>query len=660
MNAMNRTPTERIGDLFEAIGTLKSPNPDPEILARFPGWGVAPKVFTNDPASAFIRRGREFVAETLTDMELAGARAATLNQMFTPPWLVALVWRSLATLGFKNGSVLDLGCGIGQFNCEIPEGLQADYVGVEKDAVTAAIARILHPGANIYRADALAWKYPSGQFQAVIGNIPFEDGSMATYGGDFPYRVGLHARLILKGVDMLADGGLMALITTTGTLDSRGAKSEYTLFRQHLFRKGAFLGAVRIPEGAFTATSKTVDLILFRKGEQASRYNSMAAMSLPTAMAGPDEKPIYLNRFFQECPEFLIGEPYPDRASYGTSYGTRWLGTLEALECAIDAAAQKLAGQSQTQTQSQLQPEPEAIMTTTTAMYTPRFSWMQASVDDEPVAPTPSNVVPIIRPPAAEPAAVPTPEVSAVKLPDQAVPAAAESETWKRFQVDFARVKTGFVEICFGDEKPPKHVRTAIGRAGLGFSFVAKPVPRWYGPLTEESLQYLSDLSVVCGCPLADRAHNPARMTAELARLSTQTADEGTAVDATFVMEEAAPLAAAAPIPEPPIPTPTESTADDWMSRLLAGDFDDDIEAEIAAMSDRPYSRLVPPPPRNTRMVELLCISARLNYLRLYRMIQLVAVKLEAERPKAAAPTAGPTAATPTTEVKKPRTRSVD
>lgn len=630
LRPQGRSPTELVGDLIEAINELNEPSPDPAILARFPGWGRVPKLFTDDAASAAILRGREVLREALTDMQYASARASTLNQMFTPPWLVSLVWRSLGTLGFKNGSVLDLGCGIGQFNWEIPVGLTADYVGVEKDAVTAAIARHLHPAANIYRADALAWKYPAGQFQAVIGNIPFEDGSMATY-GDFPHKVGLHARLILRGVDMLADGGVMALITTTGTLDSCGGKSEYALFRQYLFGKGSFLGAVRIPEGAFSSTSKTVDLLFFRKESPRSPYNDIGVSSTPTSLVGPDDRPIHLNRFFHEYPEYVIGDPYPDRASYGTSYGTRWQGTLEELELAIDCKAQKLALQSQPL--SHFETPPGAVMT----IQAPRFSWMTDLDADlpEPVAQSPappaSNVVPI---------------------------RAAESESWKRFKVDFARKKTGYVEIFFGDVKPPDSIITQIGRNGLGFAFSSKGEPHWWGPLNTAVVEWLNDMATVCGLPLLQRVRDVPRMTRELARLQGEFAvpvepEEAIVIEAVVTEDGVetpidlnAPQAAPEPEPvsaHPPALDTPEPSFDDWFSRLISGEFDAEIDATIHQLADRPYSKAIQVP-RNTRAVQRLWLGVEFGKLQACRAL---AIGVQMRQREAAASPSAPAPAAP-------------
>ena len=587
--ARGRTPTELIADAIAAIEELSSDSPRAEVLRAFPGWGRLPKLFTSDDGTKAMVEARQRFGELLSDMDLATARASTLNMMFTPDYLVSLMWRAVSGLGFTGGAVLDIGCGIGQFGDLMPDVLRdrTQYVGIEKDASAAAIARKLNPEANIYRGDALTWKYPKGKFNLVIGNIPFEDGVMAGYGA-FKPKVALHARLILKAIEMLAPGGIICLLTTTGTMDSRGRNGEYNAFRQTLVDAGSFLGAVRIPGEAFSSTGKTTDLILWQKpNDNGFRLSPDIVESVPTPLLTPDNEPIHANRYFMRYPHRMLGEPYPDRCGFATDFGTRWPdGFGQDLAVAIEAALMRLVQDASFSVQAQT---------------------------IHALAETGDNKMLQFR----------TPPPPVIDLDETPIPAPiVEPDLWIDFQVGYNNRN---MEVFFGNGReyaPPRAIREELGT--MGFRFTRKNGGCWYGPVNALSFPYMEQLSVDHGASLKERSRQPIHY-ATWANLygpkaeDDLTPDDGSAdyaiwdsdgseIDAgaiIFAADDPQPMADPIPpqTPQTPVPivqpnrpsastgdrpptaeafqgqilasSPALDTGDDFMAQLMSGAWDD-------------------------------------------------------------------------------------
>lgn len=597
--ARGRTPTELIADAIAAIEELSSESPRAEVLRAFPGWGRLPKLFTTDDGTRAMVEARQRFGELLNDMDLATARASTLNMMFTPDYLVSLMWRAVSGLGFTGGTVLDIGCGIGQFADLMPDMLRdrTQYVGVEKDASAAAIARKLNPAAEIYRGDALTWKYPKGRFNLVIGNIPFEDGVMAGY-GEFKPKVALHARLILKAIEMLAPGGIICLLTTTGTMDSRGRSGEYNAFRQVLADTGSFLGAIRLPGEAFSSTGKTADLILWQKPtENGFRQSPDIVESAPTQLLAPDDEPICCNRYFVRYPHRMVGEPYPDRASFGTDFGTRWPGGFgQDLAVAIEASLMRLVQDASFSVQAQ----------TIHALADRGDNTMLQFRTSPPVIDLDETAMPA-------PVPEPTPE----------------SDLWVDFQVGYNNRN---MEIFFGEGReyaPPKAIREELGT--MGFRFTRKNGGCWYGPINALSFPFMEQLSLDHGASLKSRSRQQinhltwanvygAKVDDDLTPDEDGSSDyaiwdsDGTAIDAGAIdlaVDEPQPIAATPPeelaqIDQPNLPStstggnppfasafngpilapsPGLDTGDDFMAQLMSGAWDDLMLGVVAPNS---------------------------------------------------------------------------
>ncbi len=321
----NRTARDRVEQSLRALQVLADPNSSGDearrILARFAGAGTMVRLFSESVgAPQWEQEARLRLRELLSEDDYASLRNATLTAYYTPPELCISMWEGLRKAGFNGGKVLDPGCGATvNFWLFCPEDLRAniEYVGVEKDSLSCEIAKRLHPDARFYQGDFMTWPYPVEQFDLVIGNIPFDDGVKRGY-GSFGFNVGLHTRIFLKSIDMLKPGGTLALITSTGTLDSTGASSEYQMARFYMEESAYFAGAVRLPQETFKRTYNTqvtADVIVMQKRATGDDRQSIGWINaLPTGIiSSKTGKPTAENKYFRLCPEHAIGDQVLDR-----------------------------------------------------------------------------------------------------------------------------------------------------------------------------------------------------------------------------------------------------------------------------------------------------------------------------------------------------------
>lgn len=228
-------------------------------LAGFPGWGAVPQLLSGAKG---YRSERKELKELLSLEELERARAASLNAHYTPPSVISAVWAALPEFGLRGGRVLEPGCGIGHWLGLAPQSLS--WVGVELDPVSCAIARLLYPeGTSFYNRDFLQVPLPTAYFDAAVGNVPFSDGARYEYDG-IGAKVQLHNAVIAKAVDLVRPGGVIALITSTGSLQS----SQAVIWRRWVEQKAVFLGALRLPGGTFAGIANTdvsTDLLVMRR-----------------------------------------------------------------------------------------------------------------------------------------------------------------------------------------------------------------------------------------------------------------------------------------------------------------------------------------------------------------------------------------------------------
>ena len=257
---------------MEAIHTLgkievenrRATKQEQEILARYVGWGGIPQAF--DPNnSAWASEYAELKA-ALTETEYESARASTLNAHYTSPIVIKAVYQAIENLGFRRGNILEPSCGIGNFFGLLPENMAGSKLyGVELDSITGRIARQLYQNAAIQIKGFEDTDYPDSFFDLAIGNVPF-----GSYGvSDQRYakqKFHIHDYFFAKALDKVRPGGIIAFITSKGTLDKQDDRT-----RQYIAERADLLGAIRLPNNAFAAnanTEVTADILFLRKRER--------------------------------------------------------------------------------------------------------------------------------------------------------------------------------------------------------------------------------------------------------------------------------------------------------------------------------------------------------------------------------------------------------
>ncbi|MGW7090089.1 helicase-related protein [Streptomyces sp. NPDC054871] len=334
------TPLKRAQTNIAAIELLhrleqeqRPATPDEQqALARWSGWGAVPQIFKPKPDAQFAPLQKK-LRELLSEDEWLEARANTKNAHYTDPKIVQQIWDAVAELGFADGDVLEPGSGSGNFIGYAPE--DADLTGVELDPITARISKALYPRAEIRNESFGATRAPNGTFDLAIGNVPFGRYKVP----DLVHNKGnhsIHNHFILKSMDLTRPGGLVAMVTSSLTMDGHGRKAEAA--RMEMAAKGDLVAAIRLPSGTHQRTAGTnvvTDLLIFRPREREKTFTSgrtrkgdikapsergpkdppMWVHSLPRfglpGQADPERdenaQPVFYNSYFHEHPEQILG-----------------------------------------------------------------------------------------------------------------------------------------------------------------------------------------------------------------------------------------------------------------------------------------------------------------------------------------------------------------
>ena len=269
LNLGNGSETTRLNNNMEALRTLKTLTredrnataEEQEKLAKYVGWGGLSKVF--DIGKHEFDEVRKELKELLTNREYNDARASTLTAFYTPPEVIKSIYRGLEKAGFKGGRILEPSCGIGNFFGMLPESMSnSELHGVELDSVSSRIAQKLYPDATISHEGFEEYSH-EGYFDVVIGNVPFGGFKMDDNGSKYSGNL-IHNYFIGKSIEQVREGGIVALVTSTGTMDSPSAKD----FREEVAHDAELLGAMRLPEGVFSRNAGTTvssDILFFQK-----------------------------------------------------------------------------------------------------------------------------------------------------------------------------------------------------------------------------------------------------------------------------------------------------------------------------------------------------------------------------------------------------------
>ena len=278
-----------------------------KILSQYVGWGGIPQAF--DSGNSKWSKEYTELKELLTGEEYAAARGSTVNAHYTTPTVINAIYKVIDNMGFKSGNVLEPAMGVGNFFGCMPEKMRdSKLFGVELDSITGRIAQQLYPNANIQIKGYEKTDFPDNFFDLAVGNVPFGNYPVADKRYDkekFP----IHDYFFAKTLDKVAPGGIVAFITSKGTLDKANSKT-----REYLAKRADLIGAIRLPNNAFKEnanTDVTSDIIFLQKREK-------MAVELPDwCYIGNNEDGIPVNQYFLDHPEMILGKMSEDGKMYG-------------------------------------------------------------------------------------------------------------------------------------------------------------------------------------------------------------------------------------------------------------------------------------------------------------------------------------------------------
>lgn len=278
-----------------------------EILSRYVGWGGIPQAFEENNSSW----ANEYLElkNTLSPEEYSAARASTLNAFYTSPTVIRSMYEVLENMGLKQGNILEPSCGVGNFMGLIPESMsKANMYGVELDPVSGRIAKQLYQKNKIAVQGFEETSYPDSFFDCVIGNVPFGAYQVSDRRYDRHHFM-IHDYFIAKSLDLIRPGGVVAVVTSSGTLDKQNPA-----VRQYIANRAELLGAIRLPNNAFQRnanTSVVSDILFFQKRDRAS-IEEPEWLNLKEIPEGYS-----VNTYFAEHPEMVLGDFTTESTQYG-------------------------------------------------------------------------------------------------------------------------------------------------------------------------------------------------------------------------------------------------------------------------------------------------------------------------------------------------------
>ena len=278
-----------------------------EILSRYVGWGGIPQAF-EESNSSWANEYLE-LKNTLSPEEYSAARASTLNAFYTSPTVIRSMYEALENMGLKQGNILEPSCGVGNFMGLLPESMsKTNMYGVELDPVSGSIAKQLYQKNKIAVQGFEETSYPDSFFDCVIGNVPFGAYQVSDRRYDRHHFM-IHDYFIAKSLDLVRPGGVVAVVTSSGTMDKQNPA-----VRQYIANRAELLGAIRLPNNAFQRnanTSVVSDILFFQKRDRAS-IEEPEWLNLKETPEGYS-----VNAYFAEHPEMVLGDFTTESTQYG-------------------------------------------------------------------------------------------------------------------------------------------------------------------------------------------------------------------------------------------------------------------------------------------------------------------------------------------------------
>ena len=311
-------PSERLKNNIEAIKVLKeidkrhshATKEEQDILSKYVGWGGLSDVFDEEKQGQWSK-ARDFLKENLSPSEYDAARESTLTAFYTPKVIIDSIYTALSNMGFESGNILEPSMGTGRFLGNLPESMQSSkFYGVELDSISGRIASKLYPNANIQIKGFEETTFSNNLFDIAIGNVPFGEYKIS----DREYEKNnflIHDFFFAKTLDKVRSGGVVAFITSNGTMDK---KSED--IRRYISERAEFLGAIRLPNNTFkgeAGTEVTSDILFLKKRDRLLKLDE-DWIKLDT-----DEKGLSYNKYFVDNPDMVLGNMEEVSSRFGTA-----------------------------------------------------------------------------------------------------------------------------------------------------------------------------------------------------------------------------------------------------------------------------------------------------------------------------------------------------
>ena len=268
------------------------------ILSKYVGWGGLSEAF-DENNSAWATEYLE-LSSVLTPEEYASVRESTLTAFYTPPEVITAIYKAMEQMGFKEGNLLEPSCGIGNFIGMLPDAMQDSKIyGVELDTISAGIAQQLYQKTTIAAQGFEETNLPDSFFDGVVGNVPFGDFKVSDKRYD-KHKFLIHDYFFAKSLDKLRPGGVMALVTSKGTMDK-----ETLAVRKYIAQRAELLGAIRLPNNTFKGNAGTEvvsDILILQKRDR------LIDIEPDWVHLDTDENGIKMNSYFVQHPEMILGE----------------------------------------------------------------------------------------------------------------------------------------------------------------------------------------------------------------------------------------------------------------------------------------------------------------------------------------------------------------
>ena len=311
-------PSERLKNNIEAIKVLKqldkenrnASKEEQDILSKYVGWGGLSDVFDEERGGQW-KEARMFLKENLLPSEYEAAKESTLTAFYTPKVVIDAIYHTLSDMGFESGNILEPSMGTGRFIGNLPGSMQkSKFYGIELDSISGQIAKKLYPNANIQVKGFEETAFSNNLFDIAVGNVPFGEYRVS----DREYEKNnflIHDYFFAKTLDKVRNGGIIAFITSSGTMDKRNED-----IRRYISERAEFLGAIRLPNNIFkgeAGTEVTSDIIFLKKRDRLLKIDE------DWVKIDKDRKGLSYNKYFVDNPHMVLGNMQEVPGRFGTT-----------------------------------------------------------------------------------------------------------------------------------------------------------------------------------------------------------------------------------------------------------------------------------------------------------------------------------------------------